>query len=227
MKRNEIMENISIAVLCGGSSSRFRFDPSKVEKDREWAKGGKLFYPIEGVPLYEINYRKFEPFSPDIFLQGMKVDDLKSYEDMVKNKGPLGGIYSALRNAESEHIFVVAADMPLVQPAILREFERYLDSSIVVPRWRSGYVEPLCSIYSKSVLPAVKKMLDYDILKVSEMYQDFEDDMTYIDIRSLIKSKKITEDCFININRGGDVKKIESSVLDSREQIEDEDRRSK
>lgn len=208
------MENISIAVLCGGSSSRFRSGSSN-SSENGGDKGGKLFYTIKGVPLYKINYRKLEPFTADIFLQGMEVDDLRSYEDMVKKKGPLGGIYSALQNAKNETVFVVAADMPLVQPAILREFKKYLDYSIVVPKWKSGYVEPLCSLYSKSVLPAAKKMLNQDVLKVSEMYQRFEDGITYIGIQSLIKSKKITEDCFININTKEDMKKIDSKYTRS------------
>ncbi|MFO8109647.1 MAG: molybdenum cofactor guanylyltransferase [Thermoplasmata archaeon] len=204
------MEKISIAILCGGISSRFGSSLSCQEKSKR--KGDKLLYIIAGDPLYKLNYKKFQPSSTDVFLQGMTVDGLRSYDDIVKNKGPLGGVYSALHNAKYEHVFVVGADMPLVKSTILKEFERYVDHPLVVPRWDSGYIEPLCSIYSKSALPTIKKMLKQDVLKVSELYERIEN-VLYISIESLIEMKKITADCFTNINTKDDLKDVESKYL--------------
>lgn len=203
------MEKISIAILCGGTSSRFRPGSSGQEKSKREEKGDKLFYSIAGSPLYKVNYKKLQPSSADVFLQGMRVDGVRSYDDTVKKRGPLGGIYSALQNAKYEHVFVVGADMPLVQSAILKEFKRYLNHSLMVPRWDSGYLEPLCSIYSKSILPIIKEMLEQDVLKVSELYERVED-ILYISIESLIEAKKITADCFTNINTKNDLKEVES-----------------
>ncbi|MFO7991034.1 MAG: molybdenum cofactor guanylyltransferase [Thermoplasmata archaeon] len=207
------MKKISIAILCGGNSSRFRSALSGQGKSKREEKGDKLFYSIAGSPFYKVNYKKFDHSSADVFLQGMKVDSLRSYDDMVKNKGPLGGIYSALQNAKYEHVFIVGADMPLVESTLLKEFNRYLDHPLVVPRWDSGYIEPLCSIYSKSILPTIKEMLERDVLKVSELCERIEN-VLYLSIETLIETKKITANCFTNINTKEDLKKMESKYID-------------
>ncbi|MFW6375794.1 MAG: hypothetical protein ACOCZJ_01390, partial [Thermoplasmatota archaeon] len=67
------MENISIAILCGGKSSRFKSDHLNFMKRESSDLENKLNYHINGYPLYEINYRKFERYTDDIFLQGMNI----------------------------------------------------------------------------------------------------------------------------------------------------------
>lgn len=81
--------------------------------------------------------------------------------DIIKGKGPLGGIHSALLNSVGQAVFVFAGDMPLIDKSlILSQIVRYkkLDSDIVVPR--SGeFIEPLHAIYSKNVSGTLEKFL--------------------------------------------------------------------
>lgn len=53
--------------------------------------------------------------------------------------------------------------MPCINPGLLREMystwitHRY---QAVVPGWSNGYLEPLHSIYSKSLLPLIKERIE-------------------------------------------------------------------
>lgn len=179
---------ISVAILCGGKSSRFGED--------------KIFYKINGKPLFKIVYEKFEDLTDDIFLQGMAVKEnggILCYRDTIKDKGPLGGIYSALMNAKHNKVFVMAADMPDVDPRIFTEMMEYDNYNVIVPAWRSGHYEPLCAIYSKELISTVRRMLDQDVLKVSKLYE-FIANVRYINIDELIRDGKLAENCFTNIN---------------------------
>lgn len=88
----------------------------------------------------------------------------------MSEKGPLGGIYSALKNARYERVFVLACDMPDLDPRILGLLLEHGESDLVVPRWRNGHLEPLCSLYSKSQMPLVEEMLASGTLKISELF---------------------------------------------------------
>lgn len=198
------MENISIAILCGGKSSRFKSDHLNFMKRESSDLENKLNYHINGYPLYEINYRKFERYTDDIFLQGMNIDSLRCYDDIYEDKGPLGGIYSALQNANYEKVLVIAGDMPLLKTVLIDEFKKFLENLIIVPRWSSGYLEPLCSIYSKSTSKYIEDFLKNNILKISDIYDHFKD-VKYLSIQNLIENGKITENCFININTNDDL----------------------
>lgn len=179
---------VSVAILCGGKSSRFGED--------------KLYYRINGLPLFKIVYEKFKDLTDDIFLQGAMVKEnggLLCYRDRVEDRGPLGGIYSALMNAKHDLVFVMAADMPDVDPRIFLEMKKYDNYYVVVPVWNSRYHEPLCAIYSKDMMPIIKTMLDKGILKVSRLYESVLH-VRHLDIADLIEKGKIDKNCFANLN---------------------------
>lgn len=46
---------------------------------------------------------------PDLY----QIPDVTIYQDIYKNKGPIGGIHSGLLNSTTERNFVILCDMPL------------------------------------------------------------------------------------------------------------------
>jgi molybdopterin-guanine dinucleotide biosynthesis protein A len=125
--------------------------------------------------------------------------------DQYLNKGPLGGIHSALRKASGDAIFVVAGDMPLLDKyLIIRQLNYFMNNNykVIIPRVNS-LIEPLHGIYSRSILNSLEDLLnsenDYSIRaflkKINVHYLDFED------------SEK-TRKAFTNINSPSDLSVI-------------------
>lgn len=194
----KIMENISIAVLCGGKSTRF--------------KKNKADFFLEKNPLFQNNLNKLRDLSDDLFLQGKfsnKFPKQKIYCDVVCDKGPLGGIFSALINARYEKVFILACDMPKINFDIILELKKFSKNyDIVVPRWKNGYYEPLCAIYSKSVQNIIKNMLKNNELKISHLFEKVQK-VKEVCVEKLIFESKISKDCFLNVNQ------LEKLLLDS------------
>jgi len=88
--------------------------------------------------------------------------------DVYPDSGPLGGIYSGLNAAQHEHALVVAADMPLLNPALLRwMIAQPRDYDVLVPRLADASrarnrlgVESLHAIYSRACLEPIRRQLD-------------------------------------------------------------------
>lgn len=95
---------------------------------------------------------------------------LEAIADLEPGLGPLGGITTALANTETEWNLIVAADMPQLTVAWLRFLvEQALASSAdaVIPRSEFG-LEPLCAVYRRRCLPAMRAALERGVRKVTE-----------------------------------------------------------
>lgn len=91
---------------------------------------------------------------------------LRVVEDVLPAKGPLGGIYSGLREARRELALVTGCDMPLLSPPFLRELLRLSEGyDVVMPR-RRGRTQALHAVYRRSCLEPMRHQLDAGHLKV-------------------------------------------------------------
>jgi len=82
--------------------------------------------------------------------------------DLIPGIGPLGGIYTALREADPSSVFVVACDMPSLDPAVFRDELRVwstVEADALVPAL-DGRCEPLHAIYSPRCLLAISKQIE-------------------------------------------------------------------
>ena len=185
--------DLSIAILCGGKSKRFGTD--------------KAQHIIGGKPMYRHILDKVSRLSDDIFLQigkSTKSLDYRSNKDVISNKGPLGGIYSALTHASHDRVFVVACDMPFLDIRILNHLIEARKADMIVPRWRDGRTEPTCAIFSKKIMPIAKQLLDEDNPRISDMYARTAS-IRYVSIEELVEQGKVDTDCFVNINEPKDI----------------------
>lgn len=66
--------------------------------------------------------------------------------------GPIRGLYTALQNAETERIALLAVDLPLVTNQFLERLWKFAagDIDAVVPVQKDGRVQPLCGFYKAS-----------------------------------------------------------------------------
>jgi molybdopterin-guanine dinucleotide biosynthesis protein A len=85
---------------------------------------------------------------------------LRTIQDRAPSLGPLAGLEAGLTASRTPLVFAVACDMPFIEPGLIRTMvaeARQVDA--VVP-WPTTGPEPLCAIWHRSALPAIRAALD-------------------------------------------------------------------
>jgi molybdenum cofactor guanylyltransferase len=94
--------------------------------------------------------------------------DVPVVRDLVPNCGTLGGIYTGLKEAGTAHIFVVACDMPFLNPEVIRYLVTLkTQNDAVIVRLRQG-MQPTHAVYSRHCLPVFEEMVRTGRLKVQD-----------------------------------------------------------
>ena len=87
----------------------------------------------------------------------------KIIEDIYKEIGPLGGIYSSLLNCKEEYLFITACDMPFITKNSIEVLCNKVD--------KNNKLYPLGAIYSKNVLPIIEEMIEKKYYKLSYLIE--------------------------------------------------------
>jgi molybdenum cofactor guanylyltransferase len=118
--------------------------------------------------------------------------------DRTESRGPLTGIYTALTASETWLNIVLACDMPLVRAEFFRLLlKKASQADAVVMRFEDGFVEPLCSVYASTCLPAVKENLERQKLKISDLFSQLK--VKYVS-EAEIRRLGLDSQMFTNIN---------------------------
>ena len=150
-------KEVSAAILVGGQSRRLGRD--------------KVLLEYDGQLLIKRSVLLLSSLFTEVFVIGHHRSEfdhlgIKTIEDLIPGKGALGGLYTAIMNAGSPAIFVMAADMPFVSPSLInRVIELRSDADAVIPKGPKGF-EPLCALYSDSCAEPMKRAIDRDSFKI-------------------------------------------------------------
>ncbi len=172
-------------ILAGGKSSRMGTD-----KGLMWLHGQCMIQHV---------IRQLRPAVNSVFIVSnnpeYKKFGLKLIGDLIKDKGPVGGIYSALSHTHSTHIFIVSCDMPCINPDAIEYLINHAHQAQIVLPVFNGRLEPLFGIYAKECLTRWKELMDQGQLKLQQMVTHFSlyklvvDDVEYFN-----------EQTFLNLN---------------------------
>lgn len=125
----------------------------------------KLVEPVGGRPLLQRVIDTLDPIIDRILIvtgQGQPYPSVKAgrsglviVSDIYPKTGPLGGICTGLSHSDSDSCLVVAADMPFLNPGLLRHLmDAATGFDAVVPRI-DGLIQPLHAVYSRACLPII------------------------------------------------------------------------
>jgi molybdopterin-guanine dinucleotide biosynthesis protein A len=95
--------------------------------------------------------------------------DARVTRDLVPDCGSLGGLYTGLTLATTPYIFVVACDMPFLDPAVIAQFTSRSATADIVMAKLAARLHPMHALYGKRCLPAVEQMIRARQLKIQEM----------------------------------------------------------
>ena len=133
--------------------------------------------------------------------------DVEKVKDIIPGKGPLGGLYTGLTVSKTVHSYVVACDMPFLNPALINYMLEQRDGfDIIVPQSVVG-LEPLHAIYSKNCIEPILRRLDNGDLKVQSFFGEVK--VKYIRQTEIERFDPELR-TFFNINYREDVHKVKA-----------------
>jgi FdhD protein len=145
------IRGITGVILAGGESRRMGSD--------------KSLLPIRGARFIDHVYRCLSELFEEVIIvtnSPTLYDGIpcRKVPDIYYAQGSLAGIHSGICHARHERVFVVACDMPLLDPAVVRNIcARAGEGDVVIPVGKHG-CEPLHALYGKTCLPAMEEVLD-------------------------------------------------------------------
>jgi molybdopterin-guanine dinucleotide biosynthesis protein A len=137
--------------------------------------------------------------------------DLPVIFDRCKDRGAFGGLHAALKQAQSEWIFVLACDYPFVSADLLKYLAGLIDGAFeaVVPVQPDGRVQPLCAFYRvEPCLKIVEKFLAANE-KLPPLRAVFENVRTRFVGFDELKDLPGAENFFLNLNSPEDLNGLE------------------
>jgi molybdenum cofactor guanylyltransferase len=158
------IKNANGYILAGGKSSRMGTDKGLL------LIGGKAMieYVIEEMQsvfdklVIVSNNPEYEKFGLEVI------------PDLIKEIGPAGGIYTALKHSDRQLNFMVSCDMPFVtKEAIEFMVINYNDSQIVLVE-NQGKLEPLFGVYSKDCEEKWLQLIEQQKVKLQDMVLHFK-----------------------------------------------------
>jgi molybdopterin-guanine dinucleotide biosynthesis protein A len=150
-------------ILAGGKNSRISMTKALIQLGEQTiiSKTVQLFKQLfDEVIIVANNFTDYDHLG------------VKLTSDLIPETGPLGGLYSGLMVSSSDYSFVVACDMPFIDPAIILHFQNYTYSGqydVIVPEF-NGFIEPLFAFYSRKCIPTILDHLQQKDFKIRSFY---------------------------------------------------------
>lgn len=193
----------TVGVLLAGGESR-RFGGKKA-----FAKfKGRFFWEHSYFALKEVSNQQVIISHQDLIDQFKEMASCQVLVDdeKVKGKGPLAGIYTAMKNIEAEWYVVVSCDIPFISKRTLHSLLDMRSSSVtaIIPRV-NGKHHPLIGVYHQSIFAKLEKQLLKHEYKMMSFLKKI--DVIYASEQELAVDAKV----FSNINSQEDYTKLLSN----------------
>jgi molybdopterin-guanine dinucleotide biosynthesis protein A len=146
-------------VLAGGKSSRMGRDKALIE--------------LDGITLLDRAVELLRPHAREILVMGDPAKYAPAHATVIADeqpdRGPLGGITTALARARYVRLLVVACDMPELNDRLLGFLKTELDKGFdaVVPK-NGDRIEPLAAAYHRHAIEAFQACLKEGVLKMGD-----------------------------------------------------------
>lgn len=181
-------------ILAGGKSSRMGED-----------KGLVL---LNGKPMIQYVIEALKEVVSDIIIISNNASYNKFripvYADIIKDKGPVGGIYTGLYHSKTQLNFCISCDVPMISSDfILWLLKRSGNASITLPMYKDK-IHQMIGVYSKQVLSNFKESTEKEHLKLSQVNKNMackiiDIEKEYANFEELIFSNINTKNELISI----------------------------
>lgn len=184
-------KDITIIILAGGKSSRMKQD--------------KGFVMLRDKRMIEHVLDKAKKLSDKIIIiannTAYQQFGFPSYADLIKDCGPIGGIYTGLVNSTAQKNLVLSCDAPFINEKVLATLIEQTNDEDVLAAEHSGKTEPLCAIYDLNCKTFLKKFIDEGSFKMMEVLQKLNT------VKINFADSEPNENWFANINTPEELQK--------------------
>ncbi len=179
-------------ILAGGKSSRMGAD--------------KGFQELCGKPLVHFAIEALSGLCSSIIIssssEAYRVLGYKVVADVFPGIGPMGGIYSALKQSKTEKNLILSCDLPFVTQELISYILKRSEGFQVAVPWQGGqHYEPLCGFYHLSTLEQISAFIQNNNYKLPDLFEE-------ININRLTISNKLVfykDSLFLNVNSKHDL----------------------
>lgn len=205
------MVDFSVVILAGGPGSRMQ----SVHHD-------KALIVIDEKPLISHVVKAVTSLTDEIIVVISREKAVKEYEAILPKKArlvfdrssykdiqtPVLGLLTGCLFSTSEYILCLPCDSPYLEKKVLQTLIEETNSyDAVIPRWESGFIEPLHATYKRiPTIIAAQKALNEKKLDMRTLINNLKK-VKYIPIEKFKKADPNLK-TFININQPEDIKKI-------------------
>ena len=176
---------INAYILAGGKSSRMGTD-----------KGLLLF---EGKAMIQYVIEQLQPIFDNLVIVSNNPEyekfGLEVIPDLIKDIGPAGGIYTALKHSKTKLNFMVSCDMPFITKEAIAFIIENTNNSQIVLLENQGKLEPLFGIYAKDCEQIWLELIEQKTIKLQKMVLYFKLKTILVENNEIFK-----ESFFKNIN---------------------------
>lgn len=157
------MKEIEAYILAGGKSSRMGSD--------------KGLLPYKGATFIEhiITALNKASINKITIISANKDYDFLEYNritDIYPNKGPVGGIYTALENSKTKKNIILSVDIPLITAEILTWLIANTNENSPLTQVKiKNQTSPLFAVYGKQLLTTFHKHIKADELKLRSIIE--------------------------------------------------------
>ena len=195
-------KDITGIILCGGKSSRMLTN--------------KALLKLGDKTIIEIILDEMKKVFDEVILSANECDDfaflnIPIVKDIQVNRGPLSGIYSALKNSQTANNFIVTCDLPLINNKLIEHISTIKSVKEIIIPAINGTPQRLFGIYNKSVIEKIE-----EIFSLSEIDKSIKGSVYDLHQRVSVELVEIAhlpfynENMFVNMNTPEDFKSIKN-----------------
>lgn len=182
---------VGAIILAGGKSSRMGND-----------KGLSL---LNNKPMVAYVIDTIRKITDDVIIVSNQEDynnfGLPVYEDVIKEAGPLAGIYTGLLHSKNDKNIVVSCDVPFVSVELLNFLIKNSEGFEVTIPVKDSKTHQVIGIYDKKCLAIFKKELDNNQRKMKVALEKVK--------LNILDANNFDEKEFINVNTPQELKEIQ------------------
>jgi len=170
---------IPAVIFAGGKSSRMGED--------------KALLPFgDETSLAAYQYHRLASLFETVYLSA-KEDKFMFEAPIIKDRyevhSPLVGIVTAFETLEADALFILSVDAPFVDSTIINRLITSWKGEDAVIAKNFGEVQPLCGLYSQTILPLAKQEMERGNHKLKMLldgantrYVDFEEEKAFLNL---------------------------------------------
>lgn len=183
-------------ILAGGKSVRMGTD--------------KGLLKIGSKTLTEISYETIEPFIKECLIVSNNPDNqvfgCKTVPDLIKNIGPLGGLFTGLTLSNFEYNLVIGCDTPFIGTELFAEIVNQAIGNEVIVAKENNFIHPLSGMYRKTILPKIKVQIEQNTYKMMHLISNTTIKTCFIECNpktnfANINTKEIFESALLNLDK--------------------------